>query len=522
MNPDNRRVDSIAIVGGGDAGLLTALALEKATENVEIVVIDDFEQGVPEVGKSTLTFLAHFLHNLIEIDAGRMISEVKLAWKTSVYFEDWCGDEFHSPLGKPLPTVRQIDRGDAIESRVGGDTLSQKNEKEFQELYYRHKQDNFSTMYREVAETPGKTPMIIDRGDAFGVQKGLPDSSYHFSSRSLNAFLRTICRERDVELVDDRISEVVTVDGWIDHIESDVERYDADLYVDASGFKRLLMDELDNSFDQFDLPVDSAAVATVDIDLSEVVSATVVTTGTAGWFWQIDTYDVRDLGYVYSSDHISDEAAVQEFIETRDEEIDPDEVRHYRFDSGVLEEPWLNNCVAIGNALGFVEPLQSTALTTSAMLAYRLSRFLGKHGRVNHEGLRQLYNDTTLATWEEVYNFISLYYKYSSGTTQFWEDARSINPGKTQEYVSYQQSGFGGIEERSSLTRTDADLNPYYLYCLILRNLGVNSEFFENIDIDVDPAVIKRVEEHSSSVSEQMNQYLSYREFYHSFHPGFE
>jgi tryptophan halogenase len=282
------------------------------------------------------------------------------------------------------------------------------------------------------------------------------------------------------------------------------------------------MDELDNSFDQFDLPVDSAAVATVDIDLSEVVSATVVTTGTAGWFWQIDTYDVRDLGYVYSSDHISDEAAVQEFIETRDEEIDPDEVRHYRFDSGVLEEPWLNNCVAIGNALGFVEPLQSTALTTSAMLAYRLSRFLGKHGRVNHEGLRQLYNDTTLATWEEVYNFISLYYKYSSGTTQFWEDARSINPGKTQEYVSYQQSGFGGIEERSSLTRTDADLNPYYLYCLILRNLGVNSEFFENIDIDVDPAVIKRVEEHSSSVSEQMNQYLSYREFYHSFHPGFE
>ncbi|MFB6227757.1 MAG: tryptophan 7-halogenase [Halobacteriales archaeon] len=127
MDPDNRRIDSIAVVGGGDAGLLTALALEKATENVEIVVIDDFEHGVPEVGKSTLTFLAHFLHNLIEIDAGRMVSEVKLAWKTSVYFEDWCGDEFHSPLRKPLPTVRQIDRGDAIESRVGGDTLSQKN-----------------------------------------------------------------------------------------------------------------------------------------------------------------------------------------------------------------------------------------------------------------------------------------------------------------------------------------------------------------------------------------------------------
>jgi tryptophan halogenase len=522
MGEDAQQIDSIAIVGGGDAGLLTALALEKGLDHADIAVIDDFEGGVPEVGKSTLSFLAHFLHNILEIDATRMVKEVKLAWKSSVYLEDWCGKEFHSPLGKPLPVVRQVGSSPNVESRVGGDILTPENEVEFQELYYRYQQGEYSTMYRKVAETPGKTVMIIDEDDPFSVQKGLPDAAYHFNSQSLNRFLRTVCRERDVELINDRISDVETTGDRIDRVESDTASYEADLYVDASGFQRVLMDELDNTFREFDLPVDSAVVATIDVPRSDIVSATVVTSGTAGWFWQIDTCDVRDLGYVYSSEHVSEEAAIDEFIETRDEAIDRDEIRRYEFNSGVLEEPWIDNCVAIGNALGFVEPLQSTALTTSALLGYRLARFLGKHGRVNHEGLRDLFNETTLATWEEVYDFVSLYYKYNSGTTEFWEDARSINPGPIQQYEAYQASGFGGIEERSDLTRPDTDLNPHYLYCLVLRGLGVESEFFETLDLDVDREIVDRIEEYTASVSENVDQYLSYEEFYQSFHPGFD
>ncbi|MFC4988278.1 MULTISPECIES: tryptophan 7-halogenase [Saliphagus] len=522
MGSDIRyRIDSIGIVGGGDAGLLTALALEKGLDDPEIFVVDDFDQSVPEVGKSTLRYLLTFLHDRLEISPTRLVEEVKLGFKSTVYLKDWCGKEFHSPLGKPLPTVSQVDLGKWVEPTTRRESLSPENEAVFDEFHHRYEVGEYTTLYNELAETPGKTPMVLDDENVFDIQKGLPDASYHFNSESFNRFLRTLCRERGIDLIDDRIEAVESSEGWIDSIAG-AREYAADLYVDASGFRRLLMTELGTSLREFDLPVDSAVVATTDVSFDDIVSATVVTSGEAGWFWQIDTVDVRDLGYVYSSEHIDDEAALAEFVETRAERIDPDETRRYRFESGVLETPWANNCVAVGNAVGFVEPLQSTALTTSAKLADRLAMFLGMHGRINHDGVRELFNETTRATWEEIYDFVSLYYKYNSGETPFWTEAREINPGPIEQVESYRASGFCAPGTRASLTRTATDLNNYYLYYLVLQGLGVESEFHKGIDHEPDPAVVSRVEEYTDSVGDRIDDFLSYAEFYTTFHPGFE
>jgi tryptophan halogenase len=520
MRDDPVQVDRIVVVGGGDAGLLTALALEKGLDGAEIVVVDDFEQSVPEVGKSTLFYFAYFLHEFLDIDRHRLITEVKLAWKTSVFFEDWCGLEpFHSPLGRSIPITGT--GGDGTSGSRDRTAVSD-YESEFHELYYRYERREFSTPYGEVAEQPGKAPIRINETGGSSVTQDLPNAAYHFNSLSLNEFLRTLCGERGVELVDDRIVDVTASDGWIERIAGDTDEYTADLYVDASGFRRVLVDELDNPLVEYDLPVDSAVVTTVDVPLSEIVSATVVTSGDAGWFWQIDTCDVRDLGYVYSSAHRSSADAKREFVESRAAEIDPDDIRQYRFDSGVLETPWLNNCVAAGNAQGFVEPLQSTALTTVGLLAERLAKLLGRHGRINHGGLRELFNTTTRATWDEVYDFISLYYKYAPGSTPFWEEARTINPGETEQHEAYQASGFAAPEIRANLTRTQTDLNEYYLYHLVLRNLGVDSEFYETLDFEVNPEVVARVEEYTDHLADRVEGYLGYEEFYGEFHPGFD
>ncbi|MEF8789510.1 MAG: tryptophan 7-halogenase [Haloarculaceae archaeon] len=521
MSGDPRTVEEITVVGGGDVGLLTALALERGLDDAEVVVIDDFEESVPEVGKSTLSYVVTFLVDSLEIDLTRLIAEVKLGWKTTVYFQDWCGAEpFHSPLGQPLPILSETRGRDRTHN------LSPDHETEFQEFLHRYREGEFSTIYGEVAETPGKAPLVVDTANANTVRKPLPSVSYHFNSRSFNEFLRTLCRERGVRLVDDRVTEVTASGDRIEGLASETTAYEADLYVDASGFRRSLMSELDNPLVEFDLPVDSAVVTTVDIPLSEIVSATVITSGDAGWFWQIDTggdrTGARDLGYVYSSSHLSDEAATREFVETRDETVDPDDVRRYRFDSGVLETPWLGNCVAAGNALGFVEPLQSTALTTSCLLAARLSQLLGKHSRINHEGVRRLYNETTRATWEEVYDFISVFYKYNSGSTAFWEDARSINPGELPHYQSYQESGFAAWQDQYRFTRTATDLNEYYLYYLAFRNLGVESSFYEGLEVEVDREVIDGVREYTESLPDQVEGFLSYEEFYSAFHPGYD
>jgi tryptophan halogenase len=523
MSRGFEEIESITVVGGGDAGLLTALALDRELDGVEVVVVDDSDESVPEVGKSTLSYVVTFLQDCLGIDIGRVIGEVKLAWKATVYFEDWTGlDPFHSPLGQALPITSDDD--DAAGPEINN--LTPSHEDEFHEFYHRYERRDFSTLYELVAETPGVAPIAIHRDDVSTIEQPLPSASYHFNSRSFNEFLRKVYRERGGNLVGDRITRVETSGDRIDRLVGETDDYSADLYVDASGFQRVLAGELDNPLVEFDLPVDSAVVATPEIPHSEIVSATVVTSGDAGWFWQIDTADetcgARDVGYVYSSAHLSEEAAEREFLETRDEEIDPGEIRRYRFDSGVLETPWLGNCVAIGNALGFVEPLQSTALTTSCKLAARLARLLGKHGRINHEGMRRLFNESTRDTWEEVYDFVSIYYKYNSGSTPFWEDARSINPGELPHYRSYQDSGFSAWRDRYRLTRTATDLNEYYLYYHVLRNLGVESEFYERLDVEPDPEVAERVDEYTAGLPDEMDRFLTYEEFYRGIHPGFD
>lgn len=521
MDDSQELVDSIAIVGGGDSGLLAALTLQKGLEEVDIRVIDNFEQSVPEVGKSTLSYLLRILHDLLEIEEKRLVSEVNLAWKTTVYLKDWCGVEpFHSPLGQHLPIANKyVSTSDELIEAGPSDAgppdggLNPRDEAEFQEFYHRYQEKEFKTLYGELAEHPGKTPFIIGDRRTKTISRGLPAAAYHFDSRSLNEFLRKLCRERGVKLIDDEITEVRTSNDRITRIASDDNNYSADLFVDATGFSRVLMRELNASLQEFDLPVDSALVTTTDISMDEIVSATVVTTGDVGWFWQIDTPGLRDLGYVYSSEHASEESAKKEFVRVRDENINPEDVRKYQFESGVLKRPWISNCVAIGNAQGFVEPLQSTALTTTAHLAARLTRLLANHGRINHTGLRKLYNSSTLATWDEVYKFISIYYSHNSGTSEFWEDARSIDPGPIDQCEWYQESGFSAPNDRVQLSRTNTDVNGPILYHRILRELGVDSDFYESLDIDVDPWVIHQVDEYTDELSEKADRFISYEEF---------
>jgi len=508
VDADSEQVDSIVLVGGGDNGLLTALALERRLDDVDVSVIDDFDEPQPRVGKSTLTSFVEFLHEVLEISHERLVAEVPLGFKTTVYFEDWCGDSFHSPLGNSLPVVTpdaQVVHGGSPDPGA-----------EFDEYRYRYEECEFSELYGELAEHPGKTPHLLKTdGPDLGIEEGLSDAAYHFNTRDFNELLRSVCEERGIDLVDDRIRTVETAHNRIERLESETTTYAADLYVDATGFDRTLMSELDNSFVEFDLPVDAAVKTSTNVSFSDIVSATVVTTGEAGWFWQIDTYDARDVGYVYSSSHLSREAAERELLETRDEEFDRGNLHHYRWESGILERPWVANCVAAGNAMAFAEPLHSFTLTAASSLAYRLANLLAKHGRINHEGLRNLYNRCARTKWDEIYEFQSLLYLYNSGETQFWEDARSIDPGVIEQYEAYQESGFAAPTERHTITRTGTDQNRYYLYFHVLRNLGVDSAFFESRDFDVDPEVVERVQEYTDGLPDQVDKFLTYEEFYH-------
>jgi len=495
------RIDRVLVVGGGDAGLLTALSLRKMNPRMDVSVVDDFDREIPAVGKSTFQAIFRIFHDTLGFDEQTFVSEVKPVWKASVYFDDWCGRTFHYPfdLASHFPPA---DTDDAIANYY---------------LYYdelTHSPDHLSKCEQMVEQ--GKSPWYFSPSD--GGNRKYENVAYHLNTERFNAYLRDRCREQGISLVDDDVVDVDVTGDRIDRVRSDDRAYEADLYVDATGFNRVLKEAVGGEFVDFELPLDSALNARVDRPLSEVVPATVVDSGEHGWFWQIDTYDNRDLGYVYASEFADDEEAMAAFLEHCDGAVSPEEVASYEFSSGYYDPAWTGNCVAIGNAQGFVEPLESTGLTAAAKSAVTLSNLLSTHGRVNDDWIRETYNDWVRRSWESIYDFISVHYHYSAGDTAFWEAMESIDVSpRTERFVEeFDRNGFG---THIDPTQNDDDLSDLLVFrpinfYEIMRKMGATSAFYEDNQFDVSEDTRDEEEQYYRSVTNDVNNYLSIEEVY--------
>mgnify|MGYP000471767890 FL=1 len=495
------RIDRVLVVGGGDAGLLTALSLRKMNPRMDVSVVDDFDREIPAVGKSTFQAIFRIFHDTLGFDEQTFVSEVKPVWKASVYFDDWCGRTFHYPfdLASHFPPA---DTDDAIANYY---------------LYYdelTHSPDHLSKCEQMVEQ--GKSPWYFSPSD--GGNRKYENVAYHLNTERFNAYLRDRCREQGISLVDDDVVDVDVTGDRIDRVRSDDRAYEADLYVDATGFNRVLKEAVGGEFVDFELPLDSALNARVDRPLSEVVPATVVDSGEHGWFWQIDTYDNRDLGYVYASEFADDEEAMAAFLEHCDGAVSPEEVASYEFSSGYYDPAWTGNCVAIGNAQGFVEPLESTGLTAAAKSAVTLSNLLSARGGVSDAGVRETYNDWVGRSWRSIYDFIAVHYRYADGDNEFWRAMRSIPTSARVERIveAFDRNGFDTHVDPVANDVEVEDLvyfRPRNFYTL-LRDLGETAEFYESYEFDVGEPIRKTVDRYYENIESDVASHYSTKELY--------
>lgn len=394
--PDEGFVRSVGILGGGTAGYLTALALRRRAPSVEVTLLESSDVPIIGVGEATTPLMPQFLHVDLGLDIHRLFREVQPTFKLGIRFL-WglpeVGD-FHYPFG-PLHVLEPQAYGEEFKACSLQSLLMEADAV-------------------PVYEEEGGTVSTLGTGTA-----------YHLDNERFVAYLQRRAGEAGVRRIEAKIVSVErgTAEDGTEEVAAlvadDGRRFSFDLYIDASGFRSLLLEgALGSPWLGFDnLWTDRAVVAPVPHG-GRVYPYTTAETMSCGWCWSTPQGEADHRGYVFSSSFQSPADAENEM---RSHNPGMGTARLVRFRAGRHEHFFRGNVVALGNAYGFVEPLESTAL-------HLLIRQIGLVARAfplrrGERALSHLWNRQVGSWWDYLAWFLALHYRFNrKQDTPFWRE----------------------------------------------------------------------------------------------------
>jgi len=244
----------------------------------------------------------------------------------------------------------------------------------------------------------------------------------HFNAHKLANHLQSIAIERGVKYIDDEMSEVISTDsGDIKELKlQSGSVVDGNFFFDCSGFHRLLIGKHFgsqwNSYAEH-LPCKRAIPFFVAHDNTNLPEYTEAIALKSGWMWKIPVKDRYGCGYVFDSDFITDEQAVQELEEYLGHKIEPPRI--FNFSAGAYDRTWIKNCIAIGLSAGFTEPLEATSIWIAIVSLYEVSnKFAGITNR--DETVVDSYNSVVTTRNYDVVDFLQLHYLTTRKDSPFW------------------------------------------------------------------------------------------------------
>lgn len=405
---------TVGVIGGGTAGYFAAIALKRRFPDLDVTVVESHTIPIIGVGEATTTLMPPFLHAQLGIDVLDLYREVRPTWKLGIRF-DWGlpGDYFFTyPFGESNPIEAHVFDGDI--------------------------------------RTQSLTSLLMaeDKGPIFLDAAGQPESllprlkfAYHLDNAPFVRFLAKHAARLGVRHLDAIIDEAVTSpDGErVERLrlrEGGELRFD--LYIDASGFRSLLVGKtLGSPFESYasTLFCDTAVVAEVP-QRRGVAPYTLAQSMECGWCWKIAVEGEDHRGYVFSSAFLSEGEAIDEMRAKNPGMAEP---RIVRFRSGRHRDFWKGNVIAIGNAYGFVEPLESTALHMVIVeLAYVIGCLAAAEGGES-EPDRAFANKGVAGHWDYLRWFLGLHYKFNRRfDNRFWRTCREeVNVSGAQDAIDH-------------------------------------------------------------------------------------
>lgn len=399
---------SVVIIGGGTAGWMSALYLNRALGPTTSITLAESPQiGTIGVGEASFNMLKAFF-DYVGLDEPEWMPPSQASFKLGIKFVDWttAGRSFFHPFqryddvqGLGLPEWWLHSHRDKPFDRVCFTVPAISNAK--------------------------LAPKTFD-GAVFETRIPYP-YAYHFDAGLLAAYLRKVATRRGVTHVQGMVKDVdVDPGGMITRVRLDADRsLEADLFIDCTGFRGVLTRQaLGEEWLPFSgsLFCDRALAVRIPHDdaADGIRPYTTSTALSSGWVWDIPLKECVGTGYVYSGSFLDDDAAREELrrhLGRRGADAEPNLVR---FRCGRLRNSWVGNCVALGLASSFVEPLESTAIFTIQHGLLELINHLpsGRGG----DGVRASYNRAVNACVDGIRDFLIIhYYCNDRRDTPFWE-----------------------------------------------------------------------------------------------------
>lgn len=443
---DDKRIRTIAIVGGGTAGWLAASMLARALPaGTRITVIESGEIGPIGVGEATIPPFVDLL-GFLGVDVREFVRATGATYKLGILYSDWSvpGRDYWHPFGafgaplgrRPFHHYWHRALAAGLEPRIA---------------HY-----NLCAALGDAGKF--RFPDQSGRDVAAGLRYAL-----HFDASTVAGFLRAYAQKIGVRRLEQTVvSATRRPDGLIDALVfGDGGGLSADLFIDCSGFRGVLIEQiLGTGYVSWAdlLPCDRAVAAPTAV-LKERPPYTRSVARAAGWQWRIPLQHRMGNGYVYSSAHVSDTAATDDLLGQVGKPLG--DARVLRFTTGHRRRLWSHNCVALGLASGFLEPLESTSIQLAVNGVFNLLDHFPDRGfdPANIEA----YNAELLEELEHIRDFLMLHYVGSRrDDAPFWADVRAIRlPESLAQRIALYR-GTGRIRPRPGELFTD--LSWFYVF----------------------------------------------------------
>ena len=392
-------VKSVAIVGAGSAGWLTALVLNTYCPFLKINLIRPRKGEPIGVGESTQADFPQLLA-AGRVDRLAFYKACDATTKCGIFYEDWnaVGEHYWHPFSNLSLT------GSYTAAHYYQQMILEDPSRYSHAQYYATVHSSYDTCVRKKQVAPEAA------------------AAFHIDAKKITERLEQILTS--VEVIEADTVDVQTADGRVAGLVLDGKRAPPeDLYVDCTGFARAIFKH-----------VAAPEVMPYEANVNRVVAAqlpfvdkneelTPYTRAHAhehGWTWSIPLQTRVGSGYVYHGDFCSPEQAERNFRQYWGEERIRDvPVRHIAFDSITLRNPWVENVVAIGLSAGFVEPLEATGLNWTITSAELLCQSIAVHYYDRDTSIK--YNANMLGYIYDIHDFIDAHYKLSARRdSEFW------------------------------------------------------------------------------------------------------